>query len=140
MAPTRPSRPARRVESVHGNHPEAPDGLADFLDEVAESLDEHMHKEEQILFPMLRNGGHPMIGHPIGMMRERFSKNALKLVCVGQLRLTSIFLPTLYSHRLRWTARRSYGTSRHLSAVRSDRYTRHDYPSAPRRGSASADG
>ena len=31
--------------------------FADFLDEVAESLDEHMHKEEQILFPMFRNGG-----------------------------------------------------------------------------------
>ncbi len=60
---------ARKVESVHGEHPEAPKGLADFLDEVAESLDEHMQKEEQILFPMLRNGGHPMIGHPIGMMR-----------------------------------------------------------------------
>ncbi len=60
---------ARKVESVHGSHPEAPKGLADFLDEVAESLEGHMQKEEQILFPMLRNGGHPMIGHPIAMMR-----------------------------------------------------------------------
>ena len=60
---------ARKVESVHGNHPEAPKGLADFLDEVAESLDEHMQKEEQILFPMILSGGHPMISHPIGMMR-----------------------------------------------------------------------
>ena len=29
---------ARKVESVHVDHPEAPEGLADFLDEVAESL------------------------------------------------------------------------------------------------------
>lgn len=60
---------ARKVESVHGNHPEAPNGLANFLDEMAESLEEHMQKEEQILFPMLKSGGHPMIGHPIAMMR-----------------------------------------------------------------------
>ena len=50
---------ARKVESVHGDHPEAPKGLADFLDEVAESLNEHMQKEEQILFSMLKSGGHP---------------------------------------------------------------------------------
>jgi regulator of cell morphogenesis and NO signaling len=60
---------ARKVESVHGSRPEAPRGLADFLDEMAESLEEHMRKEEQILFPMILNGGHPMISHPIGMMR-----------------------------------------------------------------------
>ena len=60
---------ARKVETAHGNHPEAPKGLADFLYEVAESLEEHMQKEEQILFPMILNGGHPMISHPIGMMR-----------------------------------------------------------------------
>ena len=52
---------ACKVESVHGKNPEAPNGLADFLDEMAESLEEHMQKEEQILFPMIR--------HPIGMMR-----------------------------------------------------------------------
>lgn len=60
---------ARKVESVHGAHAQAPKGLADFLDEMAESLEEHMQKEEQMLFPMLKAGGHPMIGHPIGMMR-----------------------------------------------------------------------
>jgi regulator of cell morphogenesis and NO signaling len=29
-----------------------------------------MQKEEQVLFPMMRRGGHPMIGHPIAMMRH----------------------------------------------------------------------
>ena len=70
---------ARKVESVHGNHPEAPKGLADFLDEVAESLEEHMQKEEQILFPMLRSGGHPMISHPIGMMRMEHDDHVINL-------------------------------------------------------------
>ena len=27
-----------------------------------------MQKEEQVLFPLMRRGGHPMIGHPISMM------------------------------------------------------------------------
>ena len=70
---------ARKVESVHGNHPEAPKGLADFLDEVAESLEQHMQKEEQILFPMIQNGGHPMISHPIGMMRMEHDDHASNL-------------------------------------------------------------
>ena len=70
---------ARKVESVHGNHPEAPEGLADFLDDVADSLEEHMQKEEQILFPMLRNGGHPMISHPIGMMRMEHDDHVINL-------------------------------------------------------------
>ena len=70
---------ARKVESVHGNHPEAPKGLADFLDEVAESLEEHMQKEEQILFPMILNGGHPMISHPIGMMRMEHDDHVINL-------------------------------------------------------------
>ena len=60
---------ARKIESVHGANPEAPKRLAEFLYEMAESLEQHMQKEEQILFPMLRNGGHPMISHPIGVMR-----------------------------------------------------------------------
>ena len=29
----------------------------------------HMLKEEQVLFPMLKNGGNPFVGQPIGMMR-----------------------------------------------------------------------
>ena len=29
-----------------------------------------MAKEEQILFPLLKQGGHPMVVHPIGMMRH----------------------------------------------------------------------
>ena len=70
---------ARKIESVHGSNPEAPKGLADFLDEVAESLEEHMQKEEQILFPMFRNGGHPMISHPIAMMRMEHDDHASNL-------------------------------------------------------------
>jgi regulator of cell morphogenesis and NO signaling len=70
---------ARKVESVHGDHPEAPKGLADFLDEVAESLDEHMQKEERILFSMLKGGGHPTVSRLIAMMRLEHDDHASNL-------------------------------------------------------------
>ncbi len=62
-------RLARRVEAVHGDKPEAPRGLADLLEGLSAELESHMQKEEQVLFPLMRAGGHPMIGNPIGAMR-----------------------------------------------------------------------
>ncbi len=61
---------AQKVEMVHGDHEEAPLGLAQALIEMAEELDAHMQKEEQVLFPMMQQGGHPMITHPIAVMRH----------------------------------------------------------------------
>lgn len=61
---------ARKVETVHGDHEEAPLGLTEALVALAEDLDSHMVKEENILFPMMRAGGHPMIVHPIAAMRH----------------------------------------------------------------------
>jgi regulator of cell morphogenesis and NO signaling len=62
-------RMARRVEAVHRDNPHVPAGLADHLEEMHEDLLSHMLKEEQVLFPMLKNGGNPFVGQPIGMMR-----------------------------------------------------------------------
>lgn len=59
---------ARRVEAVHRDNPDVPVGLADFLEHIGAELESHMQKEEQILFPMMRSGGHPMIGGPISVM------------------------------------------------------------------------
>ena len=69
-------RLARRVEAVHRDVPEAPRGLADLLEAMATELESHMQKEEQILFPLMRRGGHPMIGHPIGAMRAEHDDHA----------------------------------------------------------------
>ncbi len=63
-------RMARRVEAVHREHPDVPAGLADFLEHMEQELLSHMQKEEQVLFPMLKAGGNPMVVHPIGMMRH----------------------------------------------------------------------
>ena len=62
-------RMAHRVEAVHRGNPEVPVGLGDFLERIQQELTTHMHKEEAILFPMLKSGGNPFIGQPIGMMR-----------------------------------------------------------------------
>lgn len=59
---------AKRVEAVHAAHPAVPHGIAALLVGLADELEAHMQKEEQILFPMMRRGGHPMIGKPIAVM------------------------------------------------------------------------
>lgn len=61
---------AQKVETVHGDHEEAPDGLTEALLALRDELESHMTKEEQVLFPMMRAGGHPMIAHPIEAMRH----------------------------------------------------------------------
>ena len=61
---------AARVEAVHAGHPAVPAGLGDLLAKLQGELESHMQKEEQVLFPLMLAGGHPMIGHPIAMMRH----------------------------------------------------------------------
>ncbi len=67
---------AQKVETVHGDHDEAPLGLTEALIALHDELDSHMLKEEQVLFPMMRQGGHPMIVHPIGVMRHEHDSAA----------------------------------------------------------------
>jgi len=72
-------RMARRVEAVHRDHPQVPRGLADHLETMEQELLEHMAKEEQILFPLLKQGGHPMVVHPIGMMRHEHVSHGMQI-------------------------------------------------------------
>lgn len=72
-------RMARRVEAVHRDHPGVPAGLADLLEEAHGELISHMEKEEQVLFPILRSGGHPMVAHPIGTMRHEHESHGQML-------------------------------------------------------------
>ena len=62
-------RMARRVEAVHRDNPLTPAGLADALQAMEQELLAHMHKEEAVLFPMLRTGGNAFVPQPIAMMR-----------------------------------------------------------------------
>jgi regulator of cell morphogenesis and NO signaling len=76
---------ARKVEDVHFGDPDLPDGLAVHLEQMAAEMEDHMTKEEHVLFPMMAMGGHPMIVHPIAMMRaehEAHGDNAAALAAM----------------------------------------------------------
>jgi len=60
---------AERDERVHAGDPEAPTGLADAIRTLAQEMEDHMTKEEMILFPAMHAGGGPDIEHPIAVMR-----------------------------------------------------------------------
>ncbi len=64
------ARMARRVVALHGARADAPHGLAEVLEAMAGALDAHMRREEQVLFPVMRRGGHPMIGQTIAALRQ----------------------------------------------------------------------
>ena len=78
-------RMARRVEAVHRDHPQVPQGLADHLETMEQELLAHMTKEEQILFPLLKQGGHPMVVHPIGMMRHEHVSHGAQIERLAEL-------------------------------------------------------
>lgn len=64
------ARLARRVEAVHAEHAEAPHGLADLLATMEIELTDHMAKEENVLFPMMRRMPGGRFDPPIARMRD----------------------------------------------------------------------
>ncbi len=78
-------RMARRVEAVHRDHPAVPAGLADALEALEEELLSHMQKEEAVLFPLLKSGGHPFVGQPIAMMRSEHTDHGAALENLARL-------------------------------------------------------
>ena len=73
---------AQKVERVHGDHEDAPLGLTEALIALHDDLDAHMVREEQALFPMMLQGGNPMIVHPIAQMRHEHDDTARLLAGV----------------------------------------------------------
>ena len=63
-------RLAEKVESVHAEHPTVPTGLAAHLAEMLRELEDHMQKEERILFPMILRGQGQMAAGPISVMES----------------------------------------------------------------------
>ncbi|WP_148715407.1 iron-sulfur cluster repair protein YtfE [Chitinolyticbacter meiyuanensis] len=84
-------RLARRVEQVHGDRADCPLGLADFFTSMLQELESHMQKEEQILFPMLRQVGPGQVPGPISMMRFEHDQHGEALQELE--RLTHDFTP-----------------------------------------------
>ena len=78
-------RMAHRVEAVHRGNPDVPAGLGDALEAMQQELLTHMHKEEAILFPMLRQGGNSFVSQPIGVMRHEHNDHGAALEHLASL-------------------------------------------------------
>ena len=78
-------RLAKFVEQTQAGHPSRPAGLAALVDTIQAEMESHMQKEEQVLFPLMRSGGHPMIEHPIAMMRHEHDEHAKNLATLAEL-------------------------------------------------------
>lgn len=76
---------AERVEQVHAEDPEAPGGLARALAILAREMEDHMTKEEMILFPAMRAGGGAGIEHPIAVMRADHDDHAGNIALIRHL-------------------------------------------------------
>lgn len=61
-------RLARAVEARQPAHGDYPFGLADLVAAIAQELESHMRKEEQVLFPLLARGEHGQARAPITVM------------------------------------------------------------------------
>lgn len=61
---------ARKIEGVHGEKESCPKGLGNFLEQMLLSLELHMQKEEQILFPLIRSGEGAAASAPISVMEN----------------------------------------------------------------------
>jgi regulator of cell morphogenesis and NO signaling len=72
-------RLGRRVEAVHNDNPAEPRGIAALLERMSGELEVQIKKEELILFPMMRPGGHPMIAQPIAVMLAEHGDHGVHL-------------------------------------------------------------
>jgi len=78
-------RLAHRVESVHGDNPACPHGLTEFLHHLALELEQHMQKEEAILFPMLAQGQGGMASAPMRVMMAEHEGHVQELAQLDEL-------------------------------------------------------
>ncbi|WP_273523587.1 hemerythrin domain-containing protein [Rhodosalinus sediminis] len=76
---------ADRVERVHADDPDAPRGLARAIRMLAQAMEDHMAKEETILFPAMRAGGGAGIEHPIAVMRADHDDHAETVALIRRI-------------------------------------------------------
>lgn len=77
---------ARRVERVHAAKPEVPAGLADLLERFYQEMQDHMTKEEAILFPMIRRGARgDAVYMPVRVMEAEHDDHGRQLARIREL-------------------------------------------------------
>jgi regulator of cell morphogenesis and NO signaling len=76
---------ARKVEKVHAQKAACPTGLAAHLAEMQQGVEEHLAKEEQILFPMIQAGQGHRAYMPVQVMMQEHLDHAANLRTVRAL-------------------------------------------------------
>lgn len=76
---------AAKVERVHRGKPAVPVGLADELEAFWTEMQQHMMKEEQMLFPLLSRGARAQAAMPINVMMHEHDEHALHLHRIREL-------------------------------------------------------
>lgn len=76
---------AEKVERVHSKKPTCPRDLAAHLRAVHISILEHLSKEEEILFPMIRSGYGSQAGAPIRAMEQEHEDHGKSLARLRDL-------------------------------------------------------
>lgn len=76
---------ALRVEHVHGDKASCPRGIGGLLSRMADEMEQHMAKEEQILFPLLRSGQGDRAHAPIRVMEGEHEEHGQNLERLREL-------------------------------------------------------
>ena len=76
---------ARKVESVHADKPDCPRGLAAHLERMGDELEEHMQKEEQVLFPLIRAGRGALAAMPMRVLESDHEEHGRNLARMSAL-------------------------------------------------------
>lgn len=101
----------QQAADAAGHRADWPADLARKLDRLADELEQHLLKEEMVLFPLMRAGGHPQIGGPIACMRHDHAHHEDHLDEIDQL--TQALTPPANAPAA-WTA--LYDGLRHLAS------------------------
>ncbi len=76
---------AEKVEKVHADKASCPHGLRDHLEAVQYAVEDHLNKEEGILFPLIINGRGFHAAGPIRVMEHEHRDHAANLLRTRQL-------------------------------------------------------
>lgn len=76
---------AEKVERVHAAKPACPRGLAAHLHETREAIEDHLAKEEQILFPLIHAGRGRYAHMPIRVMIQEHDDHGENLRAIRSL-------------------------------------------------------
>lgn len=77
---------ARKVERVHASKPGVPAGLGDVLAAFFAEMQQHMMKEERVLFPLIRRGAHgEAVYMPVKVMESEHDGHRDQLARIREL-------------------------------------------------------